>query len=110
MRQIYSSPEKFFGRELQRTRPRRYVLFTLEPTFIIASNISSPPPDEILRHLDTLITFAKTVKPGDIEIVAEDDQRYAMELLWFEKILKHWRGKVTDNKLDGSPWEGGWNM
>jgi hypothetical protein len=70
----------------------------------------TPPPSPILAYLDALISFAKTVSPGAIEVEIDNDARYLAKLAWFETMLDRWMGRKVVRELDGSPWAGGWNM
>lgn len=106
----YPDSKSFFAQELQRTRPRHYTLFILEPCFIIAGASGDPPSHRILAYLHALVSFAKTVQPGELEVDADNDERYRIKLRWFEKMLDRWDGHEAKYDLEGAPWEGGWNM
>lgn len=65
---------------------------------------------QLLAYMHDLIDFAKTVKPGKIEIEIDNDARYLAKMSWFDKMLGRFAGEKVDLELDGRPWEGGWNM
>ena len=100
--QTHPEPPAFLHNELRRAQPRHYVLFTLEPTFVLAGLTGNPPPPEILGYLDRLVGFAQTVQPGPIEVERDNDERYFAKLRSFEQTLALWKevgGKEGD---DGS--------
>ena len=107
----HPSPTSFLAKELARTRPRHYVLFTFEPLLIVARvAYVSTPPSHVLAYLDRLMVFAKTVSPGAMEVEIDNDARYLAKLAWFETMLDRLAGREVHRELDGTPWEGGWNM
>ncbi|KAK4684164.1 hypothetical protein P7C73_g6037, partial [Tremellales sp. Uapishka_1] len=108
---LHPTPLSFFERELQRTRPRHYVLFTLEPLFILLSPLSASLPPHITVYVEQLLQFARSVKRGEIERDLEEDVRYFAKLAWFERMWSRWRGeKVVEAEPEGKGWQGGWNQ
>ena len=57
-----------------------------------------------------LVTYAKTIKPGTIELVVDSNPRYFAKMNWFDNMLDNWQRRGVKRKLDGSSWEGGWNQ
>ncbi|KAL1405923.1 hypothetical protein Q8F55_007603 [Vanrija albida] len=106
------SPAETFAPELERTRPRHYVQFTLEALFILAPIAGNgAPPPEVTAWLKALIEFARTVPAGELEAEREADARYGPALAWFDRLLLRWEGgSVPEQEPDGSAWEGGWNQ
>jgi len=100
--------------ELERTRPRHYVLFVVEPLFLLtriaAGNTGVLP--ELTNALGAILEFARTVPAGAIEAESDNDLRHGIRLSWFERMLAHWApaGGQTGDEPDGSGWEGGWNQ
>lgn len=87
------------------------MLFLLEPLFVVVNiAYSDTPPPRVISYLDTFLAFIKTVPPGAIEVEIDNDARYLAKLAWFEKMLYRLAGRPGGPELDGSPWEGGWNM
>ncbi|RXK37503.1 hypothetical protein M231_05224 [Tremella mesenterica] len=107
----HTTPESFFSRELSRTRPRHYTLFTLEPVFLLSSQTGKIPPDDVYQYLRDLVEYARHVTGSPIEIEVDDNPRYFAKLEWFETMLKRWSGqsKKTEEP-DGTQWDGGWNQ
>ncbi|EIW71319.1 hypothetical protein TREMEDRAFT_67696 [Tremella mesenterica DSM 1558] len=107
----HTTPESFFSREVSRTRPRHYTLFTLEPVFLLSSQTGKIPPDNVYGYLRDLVEYARHVMGSPIEIEVDDDPRYFAKLEWFETMLKRWSGqsKKTEEP-DGTQWDGGWNQ
>lgn len=99
--------------ELERTRPRHYVLFVVEPLFLltrVAAGTTGVLPESV-NALGAMVEFARSVPVGQIEAESDNDARHAIRLSWFERILSRWGpGTVSDSEPDGSAWEGGWNQ
>ncbi|ORY34565.1 alginate lyase-domain-containing protein [Naematelia encephala] len=112
----YPEPAAFFAQDLNRTRPRHYTLFALEPTFILVdlTRVSPlPPPAHILTYIENLIDFAHTVKPGAIEVPLEMEGRYERQIAWFQRMLAAWKGSPVGSGgdlPDGEGWSKGWDM
>lgn len=100
------------GPELERTRPRHYVLFALEAVFILAGvAMEGGPQESVTSWLASLVAFARSVPASEMEQDVDNDQRYGLKLAWFERQLARWTGQpVADVDPDGSAWEGGWNQ
>ncbi|OXC70416.1 hypothetical protein AYX13_00891 [Cryptococcus neoformans] len=108
-------PKKFFEHELQRTRPRHYTLFALEPLFILAELTlpSSRRLDKyIAQYLRDLLEFAKQVAPGEIERPLEEQGRYEGRWQWYERMLTGWtgQGQRGGEEPNGRAWEGGFTQ
>ena len=115
----FPRPLDFFARELSRTRPRHYVLFTLEATFLLVSILVDPAESPFaqrdsafLSYLAGLVHFAESVSGSDIEVDVDNDERYHLKLSWFKTMLDRLLGEVQDKspEPDGSGWPGGWNQ
>lgn len=108
-------PKKFFEHELQRTRPRHYTLFALEPLFILAELTlpSSRRLDgHIAEYLRGLLEFAKQIAPGEIERPLEEQGRYEGRWQWYERMLAGWtgQGERGGEEPDGRAWDGGFTQ
>jgi hypothetical protein len=99
--------------ELERTRPRHYVLFVIEPLFLLArvsAGDSGVSPD-VVSALSGMVEFARSVPAGAIEAETDNDTRHGIRLAWYSRILARWAGQeVPAVDPDGSAWEGGWNQ
>jgi hypothetical protein len=63
-----------------------------------------------VAYLGELVSFAKTVEPGKIEITLEGSGRYEARLAWFERMLDRWAGrKVGPSQPKGEGWPKGWD-
>lgn len=106
-----STPQDLFQREVNRTRPAHYVLFTIEPLFLLAGlSVSSghAPEDRISEWFRALIEYVRGIPLGEIEGKREGGGRVDVKLRWFEKMLARWEDKEYIQDLDGSLWELGW--
>ena len=119
LRTRFPRPLDFFARELSRTRPRHYVLFTLEATFLLVSILVDPAESPFairdsafFSYLAGLVHFAESVSGSDIEVDVDNDERYHLKLSWFKTMLDRLSGKARDKspEPDGSGWPGGWNQ
>jgi hypothetical protein len=106
-------PPALMAKELSRSRPRHYVLFTLEPLFLLTRIAAGTGPLKPVYagNLGISLDFARDVPPGVIEYESDSDPRYGAQLAWFERILARWTASaVPDGGPDGSHWDGGWNQ
>lgn len=107
-------PATLLAPELERTRPRHYVLFSIEPLFLLARctfGNGNDIPAQTFTALGGLLNFAKTVPPGPIEVESDNDPRHGARIAWFERMLTRWSGGTpSESDPDGSAWEGGWNQ
>lgn len=102
------SPERFVEQIWGSPYRRHAALFLLEPIFLLAALAELPPRQ--LRYLQALVDRVRIIPNGTVDIHSDNDERYALKLALFERLLAVMKGKDVDAApvMHGDGWEGGW--